>query len=581
MQSIPIDEFYGTARSLLDQDPIKAAEYVIAKRDEVDLDEDPFSDLFSATIFKSAREKLYQTMGIEFKDCLHDDLDSLVKYCENEKIGLTLRLYEITKKQNALGTGGILDSPLIEKLALAFLPVMKKMKDIGNREDEINTDGSEGWKASIKITVNDDADKIEYQKSPETLDQLLCIFAAERTSIALFEKKMNEPDTNLNSLNIDSLNNNGVLIYESNNDDFNEVVGPLVFVPTRNGRGNKMLHEFYQSVMGADNAVTPIAIWDDRFNVFKYETCDQEVLLENPQISKKEKYFSILTNLMKQAEFSERLEDHYEMRDNGVMLQVKHFEGFIDLKFGFTQIPHDFEKEMINSAITGRDGENYRLARENECEVIEGKRVYVRETNESIERLIFEVEGFKELLDMPSLEKLYCFHNQDAQPSNFFVNGKLHDLDRIKYGNPLYMTARLLSHPSVTDFLETLTETEKREFTQEFVKESDSFSVKQAGNIMFENEELIDGDYAFMLYAARGAKEELPGLATDMKLSHNAHKAWISMYHVMTYMGRIGDTTTAKRYLDNAITFLSQPEFSEIKDAYVSAINQSEYAMLL
>ena len=268
-------------------------------------------------------------------------------------------------------------------------------------------------------------------------------------------------------------------------------------------------------------------------------------------------------------------------------MKVDVYLGVFQFKITVNIDRHDYKDEFLKSIVQGRQGERLRLARKKDLEINNGKRKYIPGSNESIDRLLDSASEFaNDYLDMQGLNFLACLSNYDSQPSNYFTSGKLNDLDKICNGSSIYMAARLLGHPDVVDFLGNLSAEKKSEYFNKAIDEIDMPEIKDAAKFMNENPDLVrDDDYLFGMYCAKKLqdcqKNPIKRTVNKMYTSFKAHKAWISMYHVMTHQCRHKDTEMAKRYVRNTLSFLDTPEFSDMKCAYVDAIANSRHKHLL
>jgi hypothetical protein len=582
-----IEQLYSEAATLLRQSPIAAADYITLKAEECrdvqgsSLATSVFRPLFFSSVYHKAREHLYNQLGIKFSGSYQADLDTLGEYCRSVGADLSLRLHSLSGKQNALGT---YPQELYSSMVQIAM-MLKGMADAAGQETVKVTDDN------LKIIFNglspeSEPEKKQAESSDMLLNRLISYFILEREHIKEFESDKGAPDAIAGSDRLTKINSKGVLSYRAEEcPGFSEVIGPLIMLPCLHRFGYKIFFDFYQEIAGSDKIASPIVEWKlDKhcYQVMREESMDQEVFLLDPAVPKYDKFRSFADNLMSQVDLEDALKDYTSIIDDETaQLTVKIFEGVVDVKLKFNNPVHDYVSECLTSMVLGRKGELNRLAKRREFREGEDGRTYVAGSNPKIDRLLDEARDFAARYLAPEqLSFLSGFTNLDSQPSNYFINGKINDVDRVNYANSMYMAARLLGHPSAEMFFDSLSPEEKKGFMEKYVEESDHPFIQASRNPLKEGK-LFPDEPLFGLYAARKLQES-GVVASDevlsmMETSFAAHKAWISAGQTLSYCGRVRDPKYAAEYLEVAQKYLDDPRFEDFREAYMDSLSASRH----
>ncbi len=599
LSSDPIEVMYWQTFLLGRDDAVEASDFMTDELKKLNgiqgnsLETSLLSPIFYATIYKKARVEMCSRLGIPFLDSIYDDIENIASYCEEVGVSFSSKLHELGGL-NALGSNNLVD---VSKLLVAWTQMYEEAqeKNLFGQKIVHKEDTEEGH-LTAEFQFNGPPEEEKPSLDNFDVEKLLMYFILERRYTNEFaENAKGASDLRLGDECFSFCPTKGVLVYDSKTAGFKSAVGNIVFNPlNHSGKAYKFFTDFFQTLVG-DDLATPVSIIeaeDGAYNVMLHESDDLEVFLGS-DADPYEKYKAIADDLMKHARLEEALVPYTIHEDNNVNMKVRLFEGLVTIWLTFTVPQHDYEKEMLESLVLGRDSDmKTRLAKESEYDIQDGekpedrKRSIVLGVNPVLDDLSEKGRQFiSDYLSIEGLEALNCFVDLDAQPSNYFVNGKINDLDKIKYGSPVYTAARLLGHPSVQSFLAGLDGDSEEKFFERYVQESDDHNVKRASESVKNNLGFVRDDHLFGLYAARKLNAVNAScddsMAAKLHLSFDAHKAYINAFHVMSYECRADDRDSAVGYLRIALDQLDRPEFMDFREAYVGAIGQSKHAHLL
>ena len=535
--------------------------------------------LYYAMSYRNTRSLISESLGIKVCNSPGRDIKEIEKYCLAEGLDFKERLREVTGRKSPLGHYPGSSPASDDSVNLILFKFFQK--------------ATEKVRYDVNLAAIDQKDQIEephIEDEQYALDQLLRAFESEREWVSNFEcKAMDDIDFPFDKL--EQLNSEGVLVYRpSDQSHYKRIVGDVVFVPMDHGGQwveQRFFSDFCQELIGSDNIASPITTIGGKYRVMLRESADHECFIKDPNVDDYDKFKSIAEHLMKQCLLEDVQGDHLNNLDGSLKLGMNIFVGMRDVKLMVGIERFDYADEIMRSAILGRPGEINRLACVDEVIEDDGVRRYKCGSNPSLEGLIDATDRFVEsYLDPPELRFLHGVTNLDAQPSNYFINGKINDLDRIAYGNSMYMVARLLGHPSVVDFLSRLVDDEQTTFMERLHKETDDLELRWGIEYVQQNPSLVkEGNLLFSLYAARKFLWNTENASQDtfdvMERSFHAHAGWISMYHVLTCKCRMNNYPYARKYLSRGMESLARPEFTEFRESFLAAIGQSIHKDIL
>jgi hypothetical protein len=258
--------------------------------------------------------------------------------------------------------------------------------------------------------------------------------------------------------------------------------------------------------------------------------------------------------LQKQFAVSQVLENSREDSKIGLKRNVGPFS--MTLSY---EIPvYDYMAEFTKSVITGRTDDDERIMPK--AKLANGN--YVRGQIPTVDNLVTSARILSE--SFLGQRKMV---NIDSQPSNFFINGKVHDLDRLVFAHPFMSVARLLSHPVTQTYLEKFSVDEQLHALSRFGLPNLELLNRKKSRITNVPLEI----YFQSINASARDRENYDEIAT-----------WINCSHVVTMASRVKDAQRANEYLAQGRTHIrANSQSHNLKlfgAAFEAALLESKFA---